>query len=137
MDLWQHTLSQIPSTFGRIVYLAGLRDPNSGEYQHHGFAAMFGAAEANRTMKASHDELFAEWLSYGLAHQKMDLELYLSGLEPERRRVVESWTKLEPYRGIPPETARPVERELFLADLDALLTLMRNELGVFSPDPDA
>jgi len=136
-DLWQRTLSQVPSTFGRLVYLATLRDPNSGEYRHHGFAAVFGWEQAGHAMRESHERLFGEWLSYSLQQQKVDLELYVSGLEPERRRVVETWSQIEPYRGIVPASTSGLERELFLADLDALLSLMRNELGVSSPDPDA
>ncbi len=136
-DLWQRTLSQIPSTFGRLVYLASLRDTNSGEYRHHGFAAVFGWEQAGRAMANSHEGLFAEWLGYGLEQQKVDLELYVSGLEPERRRVVETWSQIEPYRAVVPGNASALERELFLADLDALLSLMRNELGVSSPDRDA
>src|SRR5262245_62057658 len=97
-DLWRQTLSQIPSMFGRLVYLAMLRDSNTGEYQHHGLATVFGEEEANKAMRQSHEDVFAEWLAYTLAQQKQDLELYVAGLEPDRRKVVETWSKLEPYR---------------------------------------
>jgi len=136
-DLWRHTLSQIPSLFGRLVYLHSLRDPNTGRYHHHGLEAIFGHAEANHAIQQSHELVFAEWLEFHLEQQKADLELYVAGLEPERRTVVEAWSRLEPYRSLPPDPARPVEKELFLADLETLLSLMRNELGVASPDPDA
>lgn len=136
-DLWRHTLSQIPSIFGRLVYLHSLRDSNTGLYHHHGLEAIFGQMEANRAMEHSHEQVFAEWLEFHLEQQKADLEIYVAGLEPERRTVVEAWSRLEPYRSLPPDSARSVERELFLADLETLLTLMRNELGVSSPDPDA
>jgi hypothetical protein len=33
--LWRRTLSQIPSQFGRIAWLASLRNPNTGVYEHH------------------------------------------------------------------------------------------------------
>src|SRR5215470_14197687 len=125
-DLWRHTLSQITSKFGRLAYLASLRDPNSGEYVHHGLAAVFGQTEAHEAMKRSHQETFASWIESGLEEQKQDLECYIASLEPERKRVVEAWSRIEPYRNLPPDTARPVERDLFLLDLETLLKLMRN-----------
>ena len=45
-DLWRHTLSQIPTTFGRLVFLASLRDPNTGAYAHYGFAHRVGEEAA-------------------------------------------------------------------------------------------
>ncbi|MBS1829963.1 MAG: hypothetical protein JST93_31985 [Acidobacteria bacterium] len=136
-DLWRHTLSQIPSQFGRLVYLSSLRDANTGQYRHHGLAAVFGEEEANRAMQLSHEEAFATWLEWGLEQQKEDLELYVAGLEPERKKVVETWSRLEPYRNLAPAGCEGVEKALFLDDLETLLSLMRNELGVVSPDPGA
>jgi hypothetical protein len=136
-DLWRHTLSQIPSLFGRLVYLSSLRDPNTGLYQHHGLATVFGEEEANAAMRLSHENTFAQWLESPLEQQKSDLDLYVAGLEPARKRVVETWSRLEPYRNLPPASAKAVEKSLFLTDLETLLSLMRNELGVASTDPSA
>jgi hypothetical protein len=135
-DLWRQTLSQIPSQFGRLVYLAGLRDPNSGQYLHHGLSVVFGEEAANDALKSSHEDGFARWLDSGLEQQREDLDLYFSSLESPRSRVLETWLRLKPYQSIPPDSARTVERSLFLSDLEILLTLMRHEHGVSSPDPD-
>ena len=136
-DLWRNTLSEIPTLFGRLVYLSSLRDQNTGRYQHYGLAKVFGEEEADRALRESHWETFSEWLCFRLERQKVDLDLYLSGLEDNRRTVVETWIRLGPYRNLVPVEARDVERRLYLADLETLLELLKNEYAVASPDPDA
>lgn len=136
-DLWRRTLSQIPSVFGRLVYLSSLRDPNTGQYNHYGLAQVFGFEEADRALRQSHLDAFAEWLSYTLEQQKADLGLYLAGLDGNRRVILDTWIRTAPYRNLVPATAREVERRLYLADLETILELLKNEYGVASPDPDA
>ena len=136
-DLWRNTLSQIPSVFGRLFYLASLRNPNSGRYEHHGLALVFGEDEANRALKRSHSQVFREWLTFNLEQQKADLDLYLSGLNEDKRTVLTTWLELAPYRNLIPFTLRGVEKRLYTADLKALLELMGRAHGVGAPDPDA
>jgi hypothetical protein len=136
-DLWRNTLSQIPSVFGRLVYLASLRNANSGRYEHHGLALVFGEDDANRALKKSHSRAFREWLTFNLEQQKADLELYLSALVENRRTVLATWLELAPYLTLIPAAIRGIERRLYLADLKALLDLLGNEHGAAGPDPDA
>ena len=136
-DLWRHTLSQIPSIFGRLVYLSGLRDMNSGYYEHHGLTLVFGERESARALKDSHNTAMDEWLNYGLEQQKADLDLYLTGLGIDKRTVVGSWLRTAPYRNLPPAAIKSPAKKLFVADLEMLLELLRSELGVAANDPDA
>jgi hypothetical protein len=136
-DLWRRTLSQIPSVFGRLVYLCSLRDQNTGCYQHYGLAQAFGDDEADQALRHSHHQTFSDWLCYTLEQQTADLSLYMAGLEGNRRNILDTWIRLAPYRNLVPSSAREVERRLYLVDLEALLELLKNEYGVASPDPDA
>lgn len=136
-DLWRNTISQIPSVFGRLVYLASLRNPNNGLYEHHGLGLVFGEDEANKALKNSHNAVFGEWLSFNIEQQKADLDLYLSGLFEDRRVVVETWIRLTPYRNLLPTGVRATEKRLYLADFAALLDLLKAATGVGDPDPDA
>jgi len=136
-DLWRNTISQIPSVFGRLVYLASLRNPNNGSYEHHGLALVFGEDEASKALKNSHTAVFVEWLSFNLEQQKADLDLYISDLFEDKRVVVDTWIRLAPYRNLLPASVRGVERRLYLADFTALLELLKALHGVAEPDPDA
>ena len=136
-DLWRHTLSQIPSVFGRLVYLSSLRNSNTNGYEHHGFALMFGGDVSNVTLRESHATAFCEWLCFTLEQQKADLDLYLSALGIEREILVDAWLRLTPYRHLIPDAVRTAERDLYLVDLETLLTLIKNEYGVSCPDLDA
>ncbi len=136
-DLWRNTISQIPSVFGRLVYLASLRNPNSGCYEHHGLALVFGEDEANKAMKNSHAAVFAEWLSFNIEQQKADLDLYMSGLLEDKRIVVDTWIRLATHKNLIPASVRGVERRLYIADFTALLELFKSAYGVGARDPDA
>ena len=136
-DLWRNTLSQIPSVFGRLVYLASLRNPNNGNYEHYGLALVFGEDEANSALRDSHSAMFAEWLTFDIEQQKADLDLYLAGLFEDKRLVVQTWIRLAPYQNLIPASVRSVERRLYINDLAALMELFRNAYAVAAPDPDA
>jgi hypothetical protein len=136
-DLWRNTLSQIPTLFGRLVYLSSLRDTNSGTYEHYGLAQVFGAKDADRTLRQSHTQAFAAWLNLNLEQQKADLEDYLAGLEEDIDSILANWIRLAPYRNLIPARAREVERQLYLTDFEVVLELLKFDHDVASPDPTA
>jgi hypothetical protein len=133
-NLWRHTLSKISSVTGRLFLLASLRNQNSGKYEHHGLEQMFGSLEATRALKKSHREAFKEWMSYDVEEQTTDLVLYLSEQPEDRRTILKTWEKLEPYRNILPSSVNDVEKKHYLADLRAILKVLRNAAGAGHPD---
>ncbi len=136
-DLWRNTLSQIPTLFGRLVFLSTLRDPNTGVYNHYGFAQRVGEETADAALRQSHWESFSEWLSFSLEEQKADLDLYLSSIDSDRKTILETWIRTRPYRYLIPATALDVERTLYYSDIEALLELLTTVHGVASPDRGA
>ncbi len=136
-DLWRHTLSHIPTLFGRLFYLASLRDPHTGQYVHFGFAQRVGDQRADAILRHSHVATFQDWLCLNVVGQKDDLEEYLASLNEDRSNVVATWLQLEPYRGWIPVETRAAERSLYMCDLRAVLEILRNAYGVASPDLNA
>jgi hypothetical protein len=126
-DLWRRTLAQIPSTYGRIVHLASLRNVNRGSYEHHGLSLVFGEEAADQAMRESHGRVFQEWLAMDLEQQKADLDLYLSCQPVDRRTLTENWLQLCPYKSLPPAWTTAAERELFDCHLELMLKLLKRE----------
>src|SRR5437016_12980327 len=90
-DLLKNTLSRIPTVFGQIMYLASLRDANSGVYRHHGLSVSFGRQDSVQALTESHTRVFLEWLGMTLAEKHQDLSAYLQGLEEGYDTVIRHW----------------------------------------------
>ena len=88
-----------------------------------------GREITDRTLCHSHHEIFSAWLGFTLAQQKADLDEYLMASQAPLDLVA--------YRDIAPATAHQVERQLYLADLETLLELLRFERGVPYSAPEA
>ena len=129
VDVWRKTLDHIPSCFGKLVYLASLRNPNTGRYEHFGLTQLYGADEADQSLRINHERVFADWLNYRLEQQKSDLEAHLGSVGDDRSAVLDAWRSLSPYRSLPPAAAGDAERFLYSSDLEIILELLRTELS--------
>jgi hypothetical protein len=128
-DLWKHTLSQVPSAYGRLVYLASLRDPNSGIYRHHGLSAAFGREESLSAMRKSHEDTFRDWLNLPLSAKNEDLITHFQNLEENPRQVVTYLARAAPYLSQVPDSASPAQRRQFKMEMEILLELIKNDSG--------
>ncbi|HEV3199104.1 MAG TPA: hypothetical protein VGZ73_14425 [Bryobacteraceae bacterium] len=129
-ELWRRTLSQIPTVFGRLVYLASLRDAATNRYAHASLTPLLGAEDADRTLCHSHHQVFSQWIGFSLAEQKADLDEYIR--ETGGRKHL-----LQQYGNLVPAKARDVERQLYITDLETLVELLRyGGSGAFAP-PEA
>jgi hypothetical protein len=120
-DISKNTLARIPTLCGRLIYLASLRDGNSGIYQHHGLASIFGREESRLALGQLHEAVFREWLKRPLAAKLDDLAEYLNSLEEPRRLIIQHWRKVPTYRAYIPASARESERELFFTEFEVLV----------------
>jgi hypothetical protein len=128
-DLWKRTLSQIPTVYGRLAYLASLRDPNSGIYRHHGLATLFGRDESNRALRESHERVFLEWVSLSMREKRLDLGRHFAGLEDPVHMVIDHLLTTGSYRLQSAASAQAMEHELFCTDLEILLEMIKYGLG--------
>lgn len=127
--MWRKTLARVPTHFGRLVFLSSLRHSLTGRYVHPPLSQIVGGDITDRTLCHSHYQVFSEWLGFTLAEQKADLQQYL--------KASSAPLELASYRDIVPPTAHQVERQLYLADLETLLELLRFERDAPYSAPEA
>lgn len=128
-DLWRHTLSRISSVFGRLAYLASLRDAATGFYIHHGLAQRFGREEAHQAIQHSHESTVFEWLHLELAQQKSDLEQYLVDQKEEWQAVLSNWRRTGRYEIYLPQDLSPAEQDLYRTDMSLVVEAIAREKG--------
>lgn len=97
---WRDALDSIPTAFGRLVFLRSLPDAAD---RATGYAAL---------------QAFSCWLRLGLPEQVRDLRAYLAGCDGPGP---------SDFAHLVPPAARDLERQLFLADIETLVGLLRVE----------
>ena len=120
-DLFRHTLSRIPTVYGKLAYFASLRESSTGTYRHHGLTATFGREDAANALKAGHEDVFRNWLNSSLSEKHEDLIQYFAGQATSRSVAAIRLLENKLYGSGVPQSASPAEREAFLGDLEVLL----------------
>ena len=133
-EIWLRDLSRIATSYGRLVYLAGLLDPNTGRYEHYGSGPAEMAA-TSKSLKRIHEVIFTEWVGFPLEKKMADVEQYIDAIEDVNRgELIDAWLQLTPYKNLVPASIQGPERRKHISDFEAILGLLKNVYGVASPD---
>ncbi|MBV8553011.1 MAG: hypothetical protein JOY54_17080 [Acidobacteriaceae bacterium] len=138
-ELWMRDLAQIQTAYGRLVYLASLRNPDTGRYEHYALSSSSSNSVAvSHAIKRMHETIFKDWVSFPLERKKADLELYIASIDQvDRAELIDAWLRLTPYKNLVPGAIQGPERQKHVSDFEAILGLLKNVYGVASPDPNA
>lgn len=128
-DLRRRTLAHMPRALDRLIYLASMRDYNSGAYYHAGLAAHFSEGAASEAIAGCHREAFRQLLSASLEEIVGQLQAYASssGVQPED--FVEAWKTVEPFRVAVPADTDPLTAEFLCSNLRISLAIFENRLA--------
>jgi hypothetical protein len=133
-DFSTSTLAEIPSAFGRLSYLASLRDLGSNIYKHAALSAAYPPEAVGQALEQCHEEVFEQILETPLMVQQEDLRAYLTSVRGGLRVAASNWRKLEAYRTLLPAGAPDYLKELFCSNVRAILEILDEEaLTVRSP----
>jgi hypothetical protein len=132
---WISHLANISTYYGRLVYLAAIRNADNGRYEH--FRFLTGSSTsliASGKLKRLHENVFMEWVSCSLEAKAADIDLYISTIEDvDKRGLIDTWLRLTPYLNLVPASIHGPERQQHISDSETILGLLQNVYGVASP----
>jgi hypothetical protein len=124
-DLKNRTLVSLPGCFGRLIYLASMRDYNTGQYYHDGLAKRFSEATAADALAKCHREAFQLLLRSPLEEVVGELERYIGSTPAEADQLLDTWERLQPYRIAVPAQSSPVLAEFFTSNIKIALAILK------------
>lgn len=110
-DVRLRTLAPMPRVLDRFIYLASMRDYNTGLYYHDGLAARFSPEIASEALADCHRETFQQLIACSLQELVREMEGYLASTHVRNQDFIAAWETLEPYR-----VAVPLQTDRFAAD---------------------
>ena len=126
-DLTERTLAGISSEYGKLIYLASLRDLASGIYRHEGLEALYSAGAVQESLLQAHREVCGRIMEMPLARQEMDLLSCWRGFESDPHELVENWKESEAYRTLMPFGLPDYLRTLFCSNIETLLAVFEKD----------
>jgi hypothetical protein len=109
-DVRLRTLAKIPRPLDRFIYLAAMRDYNTGLYHHEGLASCYSPEVACEALADCHREAYRQLLSCSLKDLADQMEAYADSSQASPRDFISIWRGIEPYR-----VAVPIETDSFSA----------------------
>jgi hypothetical protein len=125
-DLNNRTLASLPGCFGRLIYLASMRDYNTGQYYHEGLANRFSEVVAAEALTRCHREAFQLLVQKPLAGVVDELERYMDSTPAEAVQLLDTWERLQPYRVAVPAQSGPVLAEFFTSNVKIALSILKH-----------
>lgn len=137
-DLRLRTLSQMPVALAKLIYLAGLRDYNTGLYHHEGLASRYSDEAACEALADCHRQAFRDLLSASLEETVQQLESYMTGLQTAPGEFFSAWNSLRPYQIAVPAGTDPLSAEFLSSNLRVALAILESRyLGRLPAAPAA
>jgi hypothetical protein len=126
-------LQPLPNDLTRMIYLASLRDCNSGLYLHPELSHQRGVHCADRAFRICHEQVFRRLLTTRLPEYVRELQEYIRYTRGEAITMLKTWKSLQAYRATVPVGAPAASAELFFLNLGIALEILSQEVSQLQP----
>ncbi len=128
-DLRRRSLSEFPSPLDRLIYLASMRDYNTGLYYHDGLASRFSQEVACEAMADCHREAFRQLVGCSLEDLVSQMEGYMASTHTSPTDFLTAWKGLEPYRVAVPVESDPLSAQFLFSSFKIALVILESRLN--------
>jgi hypothetical protein len=128
-DLRRRSLSEFPRPLDRLIYLASMRDYNTGLYYHDGLASRFSQEVACEAMADCHREAFRQLVGCSLADLVGQMEAYMASTHTSPVDFLTAWRGLEPYRVAVPVESDPLSAQFLFSSFKIALAILESRLN--------
>jgi hypothetical protein len=136
-DIRKRTLSDIPRSLDRLIYLASMRDYNTGLYYHDGLASRFSQEVACEALADCHREAFRQLVGSSLQDLVGQMEAYMDSTRTRPADFLTAWKKLEPYRVAVPVETDPLSAQFLFSSFKIALAILEARLDLRPSVPAA
>jgi hypothetical protein len=134
-DLETRTLARVEGDFARLIYLASMRDYNTGEYHHEGLARQFSEGLARAAVASCHRDVFRRLVLCSVKGLVEQLEIYVRSNVFTFSEFVRVWEKLQPYKVAVPLECSPLTARFFALNIRAALAILQTRQLQAHRDP--
>jgi hypothetical protein len=125
----ESVLDALPNDLTRMIYLASLRDCNSGMYLHPELSHQRGMHAADKALRTCHEQVFRRLLTTRLPEYVTQLHEYIRYTRSEIMTVLTTWRSLQAYRATVPVRALAASSELYFLNIGIALDVLGKEIS--------
>ena len=119
-------LNAFPNDLTRMLYLASLRDCNSGHYLHVQLTDALGVTAIDHALCVCHEQVFRRLLTTPLSEYAAQLQEYVRYTGADMYTVLNTWQSLGAYRATVPLRVLPIYGELFCLNIELAMAILQS-----------
>jgi hypothetical protein len=127
-DIRRRTLSTVKDPLDQLIYLASMRDYNTGLYHHAGLSMRFGDDVACEALAQCHRDAYWHLIASPIRSVVEQLEAYAVRSGTTAAEMIATWKELEPYRVAVPSQSDPLATDFVASNVSIALSILESRL---------